>query len=110
MYAPTPEEIVRRFAGWETAAARSMNPAVARTAPLDPPTLDQARELLPRLVAIRSLISERGTDFHGRPVANREQSAMGALWEEWRDNILGRWNGYRDVWTRPDEFYDGPAT
>lgn len=109
MYEATAEEIVRRFSQWEQAAARSPNPKVSQAAPLDPPDLQKATELLPRLQGLRKELESNRLDWHGRPVDNRDQAAIGMLWEEWRDNVLDRWNGYRDVWIHPDEFYDGPT-
>jgi len=105
-YQPTPEEIVRIFTQWENAAWRSPNQKVAATAPLEPPSLAEAQSLVPRLEQIRRDLDTAELDWHGRPVGNREQAAMGQLWEEWRDDKLGVLNGYRDVWQSPDPFYD----
>jgi len=102
----TPDEIIRCFIQWEQAAAQSPNPNVARTAPLDPPTVEEATTLVARLRGTLEEVAENDVDWHGRPVGDRAQSAMGQLWEEWRDDKLDRWNGYRDVWTWPDPFYD----
>jgi hypothetical protein len=30
---------------------------------------------------------------------------MGQLWEEWRDEKLDVWNGYREIW-RPNPFLE----
>jgi hypothetical protein len=105
-YESTPEEIVRIFQQWENAAAHSPNVKVSSSAPLAPPTLADARALVPRLERIRRDAENSDLDWHGRPVANRDQMAMGQLWEEWRDEKLGVLNGYRDVWRSPDPFYD----
>lgn len=105
-YQPTPEEIIRIFQQWENAARRSPNDKVSTTAPLAPPTLTEARSLIPRLEQLRRDLETAEVDWHGRPVANRDQAAMGQLWEEWRDDKLGVLNGYRDVWRSPDPFYD----
>jgi hypothetical protein len=110
-YQPTPEEIVRIFKQWENAAWRSPNQKVSATAPLEPPTLEVAQSLVPRLEQIRRDIETAEVDWHGRPIGNRDQAAMGQLWEEWRDDKLGVLNGYRDVWRSPDPFYDSrPVT
>jgi hypothetical protein len=105
--ATTVEEIVRLFTQWELGASRSPNPRVAASAPLPPPTVGEARVLVRRLRQIRSAIASSETDWHGRPIGNRDHAAMGQLWEEWRDDKLGVLNGYRDVWRSPDPFYDG---
>jgi hypothetical protein len=105
-YEPTPEEIVRIFTQWELAAARSPNAMVAATAPLKPPSLVEARTLVPRLRQIQLDVANSDRDWHGRPIGNRDQAAMGQLWEEWRDDKLGVLNGYREVWQPPDPFYD----
>ena len=110
-YQPTPEEIVRIFKQWENAAWQSPNQKVSATAPLEPPTLEVAQSLVPRLEQIRRDLETAEVDWHGRPIGNRDQAAMGQLWEEWRDDILGVLNGYRDVWRSPDPFYDSrPVT
>lgn len=104
---PAVDEIVRRFAQWEQAATRSPNSKVASSAHLEPPTHDAAAALLPRLHELRERLAVDGLDQHGRPVGNDEMAALGWLWEEWRDDILGERNGYRDVWTGPDDpLYD----
>ena len=105
-YEATPEEIVRLFTEWENTAAESANPRVSNAAPLDPPSAE-ARALIPRLRGIHEELEENDVDWHGRPVADKDQSAMGQLWEEWRDEKLDIWNGYRAVW-RPDPFDDAP--
>ncbi|HVC75343.1 MAG TPA: hypothetical protein VND96_02380 [Candidatus Micrarchaeaceae archaeon] len=110
-YQPTPEEIVRIFKQWENAAWRSPNQKVSATAPLEPPALEVAQALVPRLEQIRRDLETAEVDWHGRPIGNRDQAAMGQLWEEWRDDKLGVLNGYRDVWRSPDPFYDSrPVT
>ncbi len=109
-YEATAAEIVRRFAQWEQAATHSMNRQVSASAPLDPPTIEQATTLLPRLQTWREQLEADGSDCHGRPVAGQlDMAAMGCLWEEWRDDFLDVRNGYRDVWTYPDPLYDTPA-
>jgi hypothetical protein len=105
-YQSTPEEIVRIFQQWESAAMRSPNPKVATSAPLETPSLVEARALVPRLERISRDLEDADLDWHGRPIDNRAQAAMGQLWEEWRDDKLGLLNGYRDVWRSPDPFYD----
>jgi hypothetical protein len=102
-YEATPQEIVRLFAEWESTAAQSGNPRVSNAAPLDPPSMEEATALIPRLRGIHEELEENDVDWHGRPVAEKDQSAMGQLWEEWRDDKLDVWNGYRAVW-RPDPF------
>ncbi len=100
-------EIVRLFTQWERAATQSPNQKVASSAPLDSPTIEAATALLPRLHELREKLTEDGLDHHDRPVVNVEAAAMAWLWEEWRDDILGERNGYRDVWTGPDDpLYD----
>jgi hypothetical protein len=106
-YQATPEEIVRLFTEWENTAAKSANPRVSNAAPLDPPSLEEARALITRLRGIHEELEENDVDWHGRPVTDRDQSAMGQLWEEWRDEKLDVWNGYRAVW-RPDPFDGAP--
>jgi hypothetical protein len=96
-------EIVRLFTEWENAAAQSPNPRVAAGAPLEPPTLEEAEQLLPRLRGIYEELDVTDVDEHGRPIANRDQAAMGQLWEEWRDAKLDVWNAYREIW-RPNPF------
>lgn len=71
---------------------------MSQTAPLDPPDLQTAAELVPRLQQLRTDLENPDMDLHGRPVVNCAQAAMGILWEEWRDNALAHWNGYQDVW------------
>lgn len=103
----TPEEIIKSFGQWEHAASQSPNVKVAATAPLDPPSLSEARALVRRLRQIQEAVADSEVDWHGRPIGNRQQAAMGQLWEEWRDDKLGVLNGYRDVWQPPDPFYEG---
>jgi hypothetical protein len=105
-YDTTPEEIIKSFAQWEHAAAQSPNVKVAASAPLDPPSSSEARALVRRLLQILEAVANSEVDWHGRPIGNRQQAAMGQLWEEWRDDKLGVLNGYRDVWQPPDPFYD----
>lgn len=105
-YQPTPEEIIRIFKQWEHGAWRSPNRKVSANAPLEPPTLAEARALVPRLEELRQQVETARQDWHGRPIGDRNQAAMGQLWEEWRDDKLGVLNGYRDVWRSPDPFYD----
>ena len=62
--------------------------------------------MIPRFIQIRDRLVHEGQDWHGRPLGDPVQAALGQLWEEWRDNILGVRNGYRDVWKYPDPFYD----
>jgi hypothetical protein len=99
--------LVRRFRQWEHAATRSPNPTISRSAPLDAPTMEAAAELVPRLDELRARLRRDGIDQHRRPVGNLEEAALGWLWEEWRDGILGDRNGYRYVWTDP--LYGSPA-
>ena len=68
--------------------------------------MDEAAALLLRLRGIQEEVENNDVDWHGRPIGDRDQAAMGQLWEEWRDEKLDVWNGYRDVWTWPDPFYD----
>ncbi|HEV2027047.1 MAG TPA: hypothetical protein VGS16_00770 [Candidatus Dormibacteraeota bacterium] len=105
MYEPKPEEIVRLFTQWEAATAQSPNPKVAIRAPLEPPTPEEVTDLLPRLRGIQEELAENDVDDHGRPIADRDQAAMGQLWEEWRDEKLDVWNGYREIW-RPNPFFE----
>ena len=107
-YEATTEEIIRLFGQWEQAAARSPNPRVSIAAPLEPPTMEEAAALLPRLRGSYEEVENNDVDWHGRAIGDRAQAAMGQLWEEWRDEKLDVWNGYRDVWTWPDPFYDTP--
>jgi excisionase family DNA binding protein len=100
-------EIVLRFAQWEQAATHSPNRKVASSAPLDPPTDVGAAALLRRLHELRERVTVTGLDAHGSPVGNVDAAALAWLWEEWRDDILGERNGYRDVWSGPDDpLYD----
>lgn len=101
-YQATPAEIIRLFGQWEQAAARSPNPRVSIAAPLMPPTIEEAEALLPRLRGIYEEVENNDVDWHGRPIGDQDQAAMGQLWEEWRDEKLDVWNGYREVWTGPD--------
>jgi hypothetical protein len=91
------------FTQWEDAAAQSPNQKVANSAPLEPPTVEEAIALLPRLRGIQEELSDNDVDWHGRPIGDRDQAAMGQLWEEWRDDKLDVWNGYRGIW-RPNPF------
>ncbi len=100
--------IVRLFTQWERAATRSPNQKVASSAPLDPPSVETVVALLSRLHELRQTLTDTGLDQHDRPVVNVDAAATAWLWEEWRDDILGERNGYRDVWTGPDDpLYDG---
>ena len=103
MYEGTPEEIVRLFAQWEAPAAQSPNSKLAIGVPLEPPTMEEATALLPRLRGIQEELDQTDVDEYGRPIADRNQAAMGRLWEEWRDDKLDVWNGHREIW-RPDPF------
>ena len=105
MFEPAPDEIVRLFTQWEAAAAQSPNPKVAISAPLEAPTMEEATALLPRLRGIQEELDQTDVDEYGRPIADRDQAAMGRLWEEWRDEKLDVWNGYREIW-RPNPFLD----
>jgi len=55
--------------------------------------------LLPRLRGIHEEVENNDVDWHGHSIGDRNQAAMGQLWEEWRDEKLDVWNAYRDVWT-----------
>ena len=103
-YEATTEEIVRLFSQWEAAATQSPNAKVALGAPLDSPTEDEATTLLARLRGLHEEMAENEVDWHGRPVEDRAQSAMGQLWEEWRDDKLDLWNGYKTIWAGPEPF------
>ena len=98
-YEATADEIIRLFGQREQAAARSPNAKVSIGAPLEPPSLEEAAALLPRLRGIHEEVENNDVDWHGHPIGDRNQAAMGQLWEEWRDEKLDVWNGYRDIWT-----------
>jgi hypothetical protein len=100
-YEPTPQEIIRLFGRWETSAAHSPNPKVAVGAPLEPPNVEEATALLPRLRGIQEELVENDVDWHGRPTQNKDQTAIGQLWEEWRDDKLDLWGGYKEIWAGP---------
>jgi hypothetical protein len=102
-YEASAKEIIRLFSQWENDAARSPNAKVALGAPLDPPSTEEATTLLARLRGLREEMAENEVDWHGRPVGDRDQAAMGQLWEEWRDEKLDLWNGYKEIWAGPDE-------
>jgi hypothetical protein len=107
-YEATAEEIIRLFGQWKQAAALSLNAKVSIAAPLEPPTMEEATALLPRLRGIHEEQENNDVDLHGHPIGDRPQAAMGQLWEEWRDDKLDVWNGYRNIWTGPDPLYDSP--
>lgn len=65
--------------------------------------MEAAARLVLRLDELREMLRRDGIDQHRRPVGNVEEAALGWLWEEWRDGILGDRNGYRYVWTDPDD-------
>ena len=112
MFEATADEIVRCFTQWEYGAARSGNPKVSQSAPLDAPTLQAAAALVPRLVEFRQRLGASDRDWHGRSLSgvNLDMAALGWLWEEWRDDRLGVSNGYQDVWSEwPDPLYDGTS-
>jgi hypothetical protein len=106
-YEATSDEIVRLFSQWENAAAQSSNAKVAFAAPLKPPTKEEAMTLLARLRGLQEEMTENEVDWHGRPIEDRDQAAMGQLWEEWRDEKLDLWNGYKAIWAG-NPFFDAP--
>ena len=106
-YEATPQEIIRLFIQWENAAAQSSNANVALGAPLEPPTTEEAKTLVARLRGLHEEMAENEVDWHGRPVGDRDQSAMGQLWEEWRDEKLDLWNAFKEIWAG-NPFFDVP--
>jgi hypothetical protein len=104
-YKATAQEIIRLFTLWENAAAQSANGKVALAAPLDPPTTEEASTLLARFRGLQEEMAENQVDWHGRPIEDRDQAAMGQLWEEWRDEKLDLWNGYKEIWAG-NPFFD----
>jgi hypothetical protein len=73
----TPERIIAIFQQWEYGASRSPNERVSRGAPLDPPTVEEARGLIARLHEIKAELATRKTDRHRRPVGESVQAAWG---------------------------------
>jgi hypothetical protein len=104
----TAERIVDVFRQWEYGASRSPNERVSRGAPLEPPTVEEAKALIARLQEVKAELATRKTDWHGRPMGDPVQAAWGYLWEEWRNDRLGELNGYRDVWGKIDPLYEAP--
>jgi hypothetical protein len=47
--------------------------------------------------AKRGRDTNKDVDWHGHPIGDRNQAAMGQLWDEWRNEKLDVWNGYRDI-------------
>ncbi|HUY57148.1 MAG TPA: helix-turn-helix domain-containing protein [Candidatus Micrarchaeaceae archaeon] len=101
---PSAHQLVARFRQWEAAASMSPNRRVAESAPLAAPCVEEAASMLPRLAELRDRLAKDGRDWHGRTISQPLEAALGQLWEEWRDTLLGFRNGYREVWNSPAGF------